>query len=142
MSGTITTPPSAPFSQNPLSDQEKADCRRFAGYPPFGGLNAVGFETWRFFQTYGLLEFRMNNLNQFELQNVRYYLSQLYPLETAVFASSTNLDTDQASVWKHNKQEVADRERLFTLIRKRFCTLLGIPPGPDLADADSARVVI
>lgn len=42
--------------------------------------------------------------------------------------------TDQTSVWTHNKQEVADRENRFNLIRRRLCAVLGIPPGPEFAE--------
>jgi hypothetical protein len=113
MSGTVTTPPSAAYASTALADFEKADIRRFCGYPVYGP-GQVGFQGWRFFQAYGLLEYRMNNLAPAEYQNVRYILAQLYPLESAVWTAGSNLDTDQASVWKHNKQEVQDRTSLST----------------------------
>ena len=45
-------------------------------------------------------------------------------------AAGANLDTDVAAVWTHNKREVADREALFTNLRKKLCEFLGVPPGP------------
>jgi hypothetical protein len=131
MSGTITPSPAAGYSTASFSDAEKADIRRFCGYPTYG-QGAAGFQGWRYFTEYGLLEFRMNNLAPAELQNVRYLITQLYTLESAVWGASANLDTDQAAVWKHNKQEVADRERLLRLHRGRLCAFMGVPPGPDL----------
>ena len=57
----------------PLTDAEKTDIRRYCGYPPYGSAPA-GFQTWRFYQVYGLLEFRMNNLSQAEVGVARRYL--------------------------------------------------------------------
>ena len=137
MSGTITTSPAAAYSTASLLDAEKADIRRFCGYPPYGA-GAAGFSGWRFFQAYGLAEFRMNNMAPAEYANIRYILAQLYTLEAAVWGAGANLDTDQAAVWKHNRDEIAHREGLFSLHRRRLCSLLGVPPGPDLRGASSA----
>ena len=79
----------------PFSDAEKTDIRRYCGYPAYGAA-PVGFQTWRYFQVYGLLEFRMNNLSQSETGIVRRYLVTLHSLEAAVPRSGENLDTDQA----------------------------------------------
>ena len=49
-----------------LTDTEKTDVRRFCGYPAYGA-GAAGFQNWRFYQAYGLLEFRINNLADAEL---------------------------------------------------------------------------
>ena len=75
-------------------DSEKTDIRRFCGYPAYGG-SAAGFENWRFYQAYGLLEFRMNNLSCAEEAVVRRYLANLNVMETAVPLAAQNLDTDQ-----------------------------------------------
>lgn len=143
MSGTqFAISPALNFSGTPLTDPEKVDCRRFMGYPTYGGLGELGFQGWRFFQAYGLMEYRMNNLQPAEYSNVRYYLNFLYQLETALFNAQTNLDTDQASVWKHNKQEVADREGMFRMFRNRLCTLVGVPPGPLLSDGGNSSAIV
>jgi hypothetical protein len=123
---------SAGFTSGPLEDWEKADCRRFAGYAPYGGRGVFGFWGYRFFQEYGLLEYRMNNLAPAEYQVVRYHLNFLVQLEVALVSASNNLDTDQASVWKHNKQETADRRALYHEWRMHLCRNLGVPPGPAL----------
>ncbi|WP_328286201.1 hypothetical protein [Kozakia baliensis] len=101
---------------------------------------ASGENSWRFFQTFGAFEWRLNNLSASEYAKARVYLVQLSPLEDAVLGASNNLDTDQAAVWKRNPHEVADRVRLFDLWRKRLCGFLGVSPGPDLCDGN--RIVI
>jgi hypothetical protein len=141
MSGTITPSPAAGYSTALFSDAEKADIRRFCGYPAYGGTPS-GFQSWRYFQVYGLLEFRLNNLAPAEFQIVRYYVSTLYGLESAVPGASGNLDTDQAAVWTHNKDEVRDRARLFDNWRRRLCGFLGIPPGPDLASGNTIGLIV
>ncbi|MDE8342954.1 MAG: hypothetical protein POG24_03955, partial [Acidocella sp.] len=115
--------------------------RRFCGYPAYGGTPA-GFQSWRFFQAYGLLEYRMNNLLPEESTVVLNYLFTLYPLESAVPNSGNNLDTDQASVWTHNRHEVADRTRLYDEWRRRLCAFLGVPPGPGLVSGGSITLVV
>jgi len=120
------------LSTDPLTDAEKTDVRRFCGYPAIGS-DASGRSSWRFFTAYGQNEWRMNNLAPAELQQVRLYLSQLYPLETAILGASDNLDTAQAAVWHHNPREVADRMDLYTTWRRRLCGFFGLPPGPDIS---------
>ena len=141
MTGTITSSPAAAFASTAFADSEKADIRRFAGYPPYG-VGAAGFSGWRFFQAYGLMEFRLNNMAAAEIQNIRYMLTQLYTLESAVWGAGANLDTDQAAVWKHNRDEVAHREGLFAMHRRRLASLLGVPPGPHLGAGRSFDVVM
>jgi hypothetical protein len=124
----------------PLTDAEKTDARRFCGYPAYGA-GAAGFQGWRFFQVYGLLEYRLNNLADAELTVIRTYLATLNTLETAIPNASGNLDTAQASVWQHNANELDDRLRLFDGWRRRLCGFLGLPPGPALSDGTVTLVV-
>ncbi len=131
MSGTVTASPAAVYSTEAFSDAEKADIRRFCGYPPYG-FGPQGFQGWRFFQAYGLLEYRMINFAPAEMQNVRYFVAQLYTLESAQWGASNNLSTDAAGVWVHNKNEVADRVALYKTIRMQLINLVGVPPGPNL----------
>ena len=56
--------------------------RRFCGYPAYGA-GPAGFQGWRFFQAYGLLEYRLNNLDPTEVTVVQTYLGTLRGLETA-----------------------------------------------------------
>ena len=116
-----------------FTDAEKTDIRRFCGYPAYG-MGAAGFQGWRFFQAYGLLEYRLNNLAPAEEQVVRGYLGNLHPLENAIPQAAGNLDTDQAAVWTRNAEEVRDRQGLFDDWRRRLCGFLGLPPGPALGD--------
>jgi hypothetical protein len=128
-----------------FTDAQKVDIRRFCGYPAYGGTPS-GFQSWRFFQVYGLLEYRMNNLSSTEETAVEtIYLANLYPLELAIANSgqgaTDNMDTDSAGPWVHNKNEVRDRSRLFDMWCRRLCGFFDIPPGPALGDG-SARIVI
>jgi hypothetical protein len=124
----------------PLTDAEKTDIRRFCGYPAYGAA-AASMQNWRFFQAYGLLEFRMTNLSDAELAIARRYLGSLTMLEFAVPRSGENLDTDQAAVWTRNANEPRDRLRLFTEWCRRLCGFLGVPPGPALVDTGLVLVV-
>lgn len=98
-------------------------------------------QSWRYFQVYGLLEFRMTNLSDSEIGIVRRYLGALTTLEQAVPATSGNLDTDQASVWSRNKDELSDRIRLLDEWRRRLSGFLGVPAGPALSGGTAALVV-
>jgi hypothetical protein len=125
---------------NPLSDTEKVDIRRFCGYPAYGAA-PTGMQSWRYFQIYGLLEFRLSNLSDPEIGIARRYLGNLTTLELAIPATSDNLDTDQASVWTRNKEELTERIRLLDEWRRRLCGFLGIPVGPSLVGGTVALVV-
>jgi hypothetical protein len=125
---------------NPLSDAEKVDIRRFCGYPAYGAAPS-GMEAWRFFQVYGMLEFRLTNLSTSEIAVARRYLGSLLALELAVPESAANLDTEEASMWTRNKSEVSDRIRLLDEWRRRLCGFLGVPPGPALAGNAPALIV-
>jgi hypothetical protein len=123
-----------------FTDAEKADIRRFCGYPAYGA-GAAGFNSWRFFQAFGLLEYRMTNFRPEEFQVCRLMLSQLYPLELAIYSSTSNLDTDQAAVWTHNKREVADRMSLYRQWRRELCGIMGVPPGPALGNGGGSITI-
>ena len=126
-----------------FTNAEKVDVRRFCGYPAYGS-GPSGFQGWRFFQAYGLMEFRLNNMATEEEAVIRTtYLANLYTLETAIVGTSANLDTSKAAVWEHNPREMADREALFSSWRRKLCGFLGIPPGPELEGGGSSlRMVI
>lgn len=114
-----------------FTDQEKTDIRRYCGMPAYGGQPVQAFGH-RFFQWYGTLEFRMNNLQAAEETVVRSYLTNLATLESAIPSSGSNLDTDKAAVWEHNKNEVRDRVALYNHWRHELCNFFGIPAGPGL----------
>ncbi|AOW47146.1 MULTISPECIES: hypothetical protein [Acetobacter] len=124
---------------DPLTDDELVTVRRFMGYPAMGGINSSQ-QSWRFFRVYGFNEWRLRNLADAEVAQVRQYVKDIASLETAILTASDNLDTDQAAVWTHNKNEVQDRMGLFNRWRRQLCQFLGVPPGPGLRSAN--RVVI
>ncbi len=104
MSGSTDTTPAS------FTDAQKTDIRRYCGYPAYGA-GAAGFQGWRFFQAYGLLEFRMNNLSAAEASVVMNYLTTLRALECGVTEASGRLDTAEAAVWTRNPYEVARARR-------------------------------
>lgn len=128
-----------------FTNTEKIDIRRFCGYPTMGGIASPAFG-YRFFTSYGTLEFKLSNLAAEEESVIRsIYLSglnSLYTLEQAIFGATSNLDTDQASVWVHNKNEVRDRSALFNQVRMQLCGFLGVEAGPTLASSGRIRVVV
>jgi hypothetical protein len=123
-----------------FTDAEKTDVRRYCGYPAYGAGDA-GFQGWRFFQAYGTLEYRLNNLAPAEEQVVRQHLSTLRTLESAVPRAGENLDTDRASVWTRNRDETRDRAALLDEWRRRLCSFLGVPAGPGLGPAGISLTV-
>lgn len=133
MSDTVTP--------GPLTDAERVDARRFCGYPVYGP-GASGFIGYRFFTAYGTLEYRLTNLTVSEVVVLRTYLSQLAPLETGILGAAANLDTAQAAVWTRNASEVRDRERLYDGWRRRLCSFLGVPPGPEFGGGDGGRIIV
>jgi len=121
-----------------FTDAEKVDIRRFCGFQAFGATATQAFG-YRFMTHYGTLEYRINNYTAAEEDVIRStYLANLGPLETAIFGAGTNLDTDAAAVWIHNKREVADRTALFDQVRRQLCAFIGIPPGPGLAGSGNS----
>lgn len=126
-----------------FTQAEKVDIRRFCGYPLYGATPS-SFQSYRFFQAYGTLEYRMANMQAEEEAVVRStYLANLSTLEAAIPAAGANLDTDQAAVWVHNKNEVRDRAALLNKWRRDLCGFMGIPPGPSLgAGGASVELVV
>lgn len=126
--------------QAPLASAEFVACRRYCGYPAYGSGQS-GFQSWRFFQVYGTLEYRLANLSPDEIAVVRNtYLVNLPVLETAILNAAANLDTDTAAVWKHNQSEIRDRTALYTRWRLEFTAFIGVPPGPGLDPTSFIKV--
>ena len=125
-------------------DSEKTDIRRFCGYGAFGS-QALPASGYRFATAYGTLEYKLNNLTTAEEAVVRTkYLTNLATLESDIIGATgvrSNLDTDEAAVWAHNRNEHRDRKRLFDDTRREFCNFLGIPPGPGLGTGGLSFVV-
>ena len=128
-----------------FSNQERVDIRRFCGYGAFGGIASPAFG-YRFFTAYGTLEYKLSNLAIEEETTLRAtYLTNtnsLFVLEQAIFGSSANLDTDQAAVWYHNKNEVKDRTTLFNMVRRQLCAFFGVEAGPELQSNGGITLVV
>ena len=122
-----------------LTDAQLVDARRYCGYGNFG-QTVTPASGYRFMTHYGVLEYRLANLTANETTVVSTMLTNLNGLETAVSGASTNLDTASASVWTHNKNEVADRVGLYNWARRELCTFFGVPPGPGLGTPGAMRV--
>lgn len=130
-----------PFVAYTFTSAQLVDIRRHCGYPTIGDGNVVFPYPW-IMRTYLALEYRLQHMSADEgAVVVNTYLANLTTLESAIPGASANLDTDQAAVWKHNKNEQADRDRLFDSWRKRLCNFLGIPPGPNFGGPSNALVV-
>lgn len=120
-----------------LTDAQKADVRRYAGYPMLADTVAdnsrdfaYGWVSPGVWQT---LEHRLNNMKpEEETVLITVYLTNLATLEAAIPAASADLDTDQAAVWKRNKNQVHDQRDLFDDWRRRMCYFIGVAPGPSL----------
>jgi len=123
-----------------FTEAEKTDIRRFCGYPVVGAGGEIGQSTWHI-RASERLEFRMNHLSDAEAVVARRYIGTLTVLEHAVPRSGDNLDTDQASVWTRNRDELRDRLKLFEDWRRRLCGFLGVPPGPAMTDGGLSLVV-
>ena len=123
-----------------FTEAERTDVRRFCGYPAFGA-GTSGFQNWRFYQAYGMLEFRLNYLTGSEELVVRRYLNALIELEVAIPGAAAGLDTAKAGPFTRNGDEMLERTRLFDGWRRRLCGFLGVPAGPELGDAGVRLVV-
>lgn len=122
-----------------FADSDLVDIRRFGGYPALGtGIVVFPFPWW--FKYYQALEVRLQNLTANEAAVVQTFLASLRVLEAAIASSGANLDTDQAAVWFHNKNEVRDRYDLYNRERLRFTGFLGVPPGPELDNNSSNSI--
>jgi hypothetical protein len=122
-----------------LSDGEKTDARRFLGYPAHGA-DVSGSMGWQFYQAYGAMEWRLDNLSSSEEAVLRQYLGTLVTLELAIPGAGPGLDTGSAVGWVRNPAEVADRVRLFDDWRRRFAGFLGVPVGPALMSSGGSSV--
>jgi hypothetical protein len=116
-----------PFSAPFFQDAQLVDIIRFCGFPSYS------FFGWVFEEDYATLTLRLQNMSLDEATAlITNFLTPLYMLEKAVVDASCNLDTDQAAVWKHNKNEVADRNNLYYLKRRELCAYIGVKPGRGL----------
>lgn len=120
--------------------QQLTDIRRFCGYPAVGDGNVVFPFPW-IMRQYLALEYRLQHLSQTDGTTlIAQYLTPLYAIETSLGTVYQNLDTDQAAVWVHNKNEQADKVASFNYWRRRLCAYLEVPPGPELRQGVGSTV--
>lgn len=116
-----------------FTSQQLADVRRFCGYPAVGDGSVVFPFPW-IMRQYLALEYRLQHLSQTDGSTlVAQYLSPLYAIEQSLSMVWQNLDTAQAAVWTHNASEQEDKVRTFDYWRRRLCSFLQVPPGPELS---------
>jgi hypothetical protein len=120
-----------------LSAQQIVDTRRYMGFSVSGDTTSQPFreQVYSDATAFGSLslDYRLAHLSAEEENTVvTYYLANLYLREAEIQAASANLDTDEAAVWKHNKQEVSDRMGMFNQLRRDLCNFLGFEPGKAL----------
>lgn len=128
-----------------LTDQQKTDVRRYAGYPMVGDTPVDNTRDFAYgWVSPGVWETLYRRLGSMSASEesvlINTYLTKLALLETAITDASDNLDTDVAAIWTHNKNEVSDRMNLFNKWRRMMCSFIGIPPGPWLGNGGT-RVV-
>jgi hypothetical protein len=119
-----------------LTNAQIVDCRRFMGYSLTGNATSTPYREPVYSDVTLAtlsLDYRLANLAPEEKAVlINTYLVNLNLREQEIQGASTNLDTDEAAVWKHNKDEVADRRNLFNALRRDLCEFLGFAPGPRL----------
>ena len=129
-----------------LTDAQKSDVRRFAGYPLLADTVANDSNDfaygWVTAGVWNTLEHRLNNLRpEEEATLITVFLTNLAPLEVAIVGAGDNLDTAVAAVWTRNENEVRDRRELFDDWRRRMCYFIGIVPGPSLGNDDGSVAI-
>lgn len=120
-----------------LTDAQLTDVRRYMGYQLAGTSMPITNDQDLVYGYFGMvvmsLHARLTSLSASEESVlINTYLTNLNALESAIPAVADNLDTEQAAVWKHNRNEQADRDRLFDSWRRRLCGFIGFAPGPAL----------
>jgi hypothetical protein len=122
-----------------FSQAEAADLRRYCGYGAQGSsVNPAS--GYRFFASYGVLEYRIGACSDAEAVVARSFLSTLKTLEAAVAGVSDALDTAEAGGWRRNGAELDERLRLYRWQRRELCRFLGVPEGPGIAGGGRLEV--
>lgn len=126
-----------------LTPAQKDQVRRHAGFPVYGNgvTSSPPSFGYRYNPWYLILEYRMNNLSEDQediLLNT--YIAKCNALEEAIPTASSNLDTDRAAVWYHNKNEVKDRFNLYKLWCQRLIEFLGVSTPSNMLSG--MRVVV
>ena len=123
-----------------FTDTEKVKIREYVGYPAYGNA-ATPNNGYRFFDHYGNLEFKLNDLSAPEEERVREFLVDLDKLKADTRLVQDNMDTSQAAVWYRNKDELAENYQLYYHVRLELVDFLGVQRGPALSRPAYRRVV-
>lgn len=127
-----------------LTEAQMVDCRRHMGYQAVGTIIPITDDTDIVYAQFGMITMslhkRLTTLNASEETVLLSYITKCNELELAITTASDNLDTDEAAVWKHNKNEVNDRAALYTQWRVRLCAFLGFPVGKGVTPTTSVRL--
>ncbi|EJN07793.1 hypothetical protein [Herbaspirillum sp. YR522] len=129
-----------------LSEAQMTDVRRYMGYQLAGNSMPITDDNDLVYGAFGMvtmsLHRRLTTLTQSEEQVLTAnFLGRLNELEADIYGARENLDTDEAAVWKHNKQEVGDRFGLYNRVRMELCRFIGFRPGSGLAGSASVSLV-
>lgn len=126
-----------------LTDAQKADVRRFAGYPLAGNLESLRPPAYLSLgYVVAQLEERLASMAfEEEIILTDVFLANLTTLEAQIPLMAENLDTRKAGPWESNPKEQQQRERLFDGWRLRMCSFIGIAPGPGLHVGNSVALV-
>ncbi len=128
-----------------LTDAQKLDVRRWAGYAMVGDGTISDYADPVDSASLGgntlTLAEKLDALTaQEEAVLTDTFLTNLATLEAAILTSAANLDTLEAGPWKANPTEVSQRTRLFDQWRRDMAAFLGIPPGPGLGGGGRLRL--
>ncbi len=124
-----------------LTTAQQVDVRRYMGFGVYGAVNWQIFSVPAFSKVgvsgawVGIsLPDRLANLQpEEETVVINQFLTPLNTIEAAIQGVGSNLDTESAGIWKHNANELRDRQALYRSLRLGLCALLGFAPGPELA---------
>lgn len=123
-----------------LTDRQKVDVRRYAGYTvvanqPVDDSLDVAYVSGLAQTTLVTLANRLDNMSSDEESALtEIYLDKLAILEAAIPDMSEDLDTDAAGTWKANPLELGQRTSLFNRWRRAMCNFIGVDPGPGLGE--------
>jgi len=128
-----------------LTNAQKVDVRRWIGYGMIADGNIIDTSDFAYgMRSPAVITTLVHRLNTMQTEEeavlTSVYLTPLTVMEAAIPGIGANLDTDEAAVWKHNKNELNDRRALFNSVRRDLCGFLGFPPGPYLTSSNSVSL--
>ena len=109
---------------------ERVQIRRLLGYSVIGTVSATGgamFDSWRFMQAPGVLEYRLTNIAPNECAMVRMFTATWLYLDNLRLAANDGLDVGTAAIYIRNKQEMTERTLQMDLIRQELASVLAVP---------------